>query len=315
MKQIAEFLKRHWDQKSPLLLACSGGTDSKTLLYVLHESRVNLHVAHVDHGWRAESVEEAEELKKEVQSLGYPFHTTRVPPSEKNREADARQKRLEFFRSLFDKFPFQALLLAHQAEDLAETVLKRILEGAYLSSIGGMQPISNLEKMPVWRPMLFVKKAEILSFLKEKKLNPFLDPTNSDPAYLRSRIREEIFPFLNRSFRKETVGNLVWFSERAYELKEYLERKTASIPRSEGPWGTALFLQGVERLEARYLLKKYARLSRHLLEKILDGVKEGGLKRKITPHILVDRGTVFLLSEGQASCNLLKIKEIEKNQT
>lgn len=310
MKQVAEFLKRHWDQKSPLLLACSGGTDSKALLYVLYESRVNLHVAHVDHGWRAKSAEEAEKLKKEVASLGYPFHSTRLVPSGKNREAAARQKRIEFFRSLFEKFPFQALLLAHQAEDLAETVLKRILEGAHLSSAGGMQSLSHLENLPVWRPMLSVKKAEILSFLKEKALTPFLDPTNSDPAYLRSRLREEIFPFLSRSFGKETVGNLVCFSERAYELKEYLERKTASIPRSQGPWGTALFLQGVERLEARYLLKKYVRLSRPVLEKILDWVKEGRPKRKISTHIFVDRGTVLLLSSEQ---NSLETREIEKN--
>ena len=298
--QIKTFLKRHWDRESPLLLGCSGGTDSKALLYALFEADVTaLHVAHVDHGWREESAQEALELKREVEELGYRFHSARLVPSTKNREAQAREGRMAFFHSLFRQLPFQALLLAHQAEDLAETSLKRILEGAHFSFSGGMQPISKQGDLPIWRPLLFTRKSEILTFLEKKKLTPFLDPTNSDPAYLRTRMRGEIFPFLNRSFGKETTENLILFSKRSYELKEYLDRKITPIPSLSGPWGTILFLSNVERIEARHLLQKHLLLSRPLLETLLDWIETEKPNQQLTPQILADRAAVFLLSKKE----------------
>lgn len=286
------FLHRHWDKKSPILLGYSGGPDSKALLYALYGAGIRPHVAHVDHGWRKESGEEAKKLKREIERLGLVFHTTRL--SRKNSEEAARQARLEFFASLCNKEGCQAVLLAHQADDLAETVLKRILEGAHFTSSGGMQPISHWEDLAIWRPFLSVKKSELFSFLERKKLQPLFDPSCND---LRSKMRKEIFPVINHCFGKETVRNLVCFSERAYELKNYMERKCAQLPKLQGPWGTALFLKGTERVESRYLLHKF--LPRGPLEKALDWIQEGKPNRKISPSIFIDRGTVFLLSSAE----------------
>src|SRR5579862_4351474 len=124
MFRLSEFLAKHWDGVSPLLLGYSGGPDSKALLYALLEAgcRSSLHLAHVDHGWRSESGEEAAELEKEARGLGLPFHMTRLNLAA-NKEAASREARLKFFQALFAKIPFQALLLAHQAGDAAETAL------------------------------------------------------------------------------------------------------------------------------------------------------------------------------------------------
>lgn len=142
-----EFLFVHWDRKKPLLLGYSGGPDSKALLYALLECDARPHLAHVDHGWREESRAEAEECRAEAIKLGLPFHTIRLDIPKK--EDAARIARFSFFQSLYRTGPFQALLLAHQADDLAETVLKRTLEGAHLAFLGGMEAASRQFGMAV----------------------------------------------------------------------------------------------------------------------------------------------------------------------
>ncbi len=295
-----QFLNVHWDRKSSLLLGYSGGPDSKALLYALLENDVKPSLAHVDHGWREESADEAEVLRKEAAKLGCPFYTIRLNLPKK--EDVARNARFTFFASQIPSH--QALLLAHQADDLAETVLKRILEGAHLPHLSGMQEVSEQYGMPIWRPFLKVRRSEILEFLNDRSLEPMLDPSNVDPAYLRSRMRLEIFPFLNETFGKQTTENLVLLSERALELKSYLDRKVASVKVQRGPWGTFVDLEGLERLERRHLLQNLARqesyvLGRELLETLLNWVEQNLEKKHLivkTKKIIVDKGRVFFFS-------------------
>jgi len=308
LKDVGEFLTSHWDGHRPLLLGYSGGSDSKALLYALLEAGCKrLHLAHIDHAWRPESEREASELQQEAKSLRLPFHTIRLTlPPNANKEAASREARLAFFRSLFEAYPFQALLLAHHAGDAAETALKRVLEGAHLPFLGGMEPIGHLHGMNIWRPLFSVAKEEISAFLEFKNLKPLIDPTNSDPAYLRARMRSEILPSLARLFGKEISDNLLLLSQRAAELKAYLETKTAIHAPRRGPWGLFGHVGNLERMEARYLLQKWMdiekiRLPRTLLEAVLDAARSNLPNRRIAPRIFVDRGHVFFLSIAQPS--------------
>lgn len=307
LKCVAKFLTANWDRKSPLLLGYSGGPDSKALLYAILEAGCQtLHLAHVDHGWRPESAEEALKLEEEAKILGLAFHSIRLNPSEKNKEAVSREARFSFFKSLFDIYPFQALLLAHQAGDAAETALKRILEGAHLPFLGGMGPLGKLHGMPIWRPLFFTKKDEILAFLEKKNLRPLSDSTNLDPVFLRARMRIEILPLLAKSFGKEISDNLLLIAERSSELKVYLEKKTESYAPQRGPWGLFGHLRNFERLEARFFLQKWAdiekiHLTRTLLENTLDALESNRPNRRITPRVIVDRGVVFFLSAAPPS--------------
>ncbi|MBU6446343.1 MAG: tRNA lysidine(34) synthetase TilS, partial [Verrucomicrobia bacterium] len=221
------FLSVHWDRAKPLLLGYSGGPDSKALLYALLEEGIQPHIAHVDHGWREESRAEALAIEKEASQLGCPFFTCRLTPKERS-EDEARKERFAFFARLAPAYA--ALLLAHQADDLAETVLKRVLEGAHLSRLGGMREVDAQFGMTIWRPFLSLTRPEILDYLQSKELCPFEDASNQDPAYLRARMRTSLFPYLNAQFGKETRRNLCLLSTRAHELKDYLDRKVAPIP-------------------------------------------------------------------------------------
>ncbi len=298
-----EFLNVHWDRKKPLLLGYSGGPDSKALLYALLECGMIPHLAHIDHGWRKESADEAQALREEAERLGCPFFSVRFELHEK-KEDEARKARFSFFSSLFPGY--EALLLAHQADDLAETVLKRVLEGASLSNLGGMKPVSCQYGMRIWRPFLSVRREAILQFLKERSLNPVLDPSNSDPVYLRSRMRQEIFPFLNEKFGKASTENLSLLSERALELKEYLDRKTANVSIQKGPWGVLADLSHLERIEQRHVLQNIARdeslvLSRDVLEILLNWVELGQKTKHLivkTKKIVVDGKRVWFFSKS-----------------
>lgn len=283
----------------------SGGPDSKVLLYSLLECGVIPHIAHVDHGWRESSREEAHALKEEALTLGCPFFSTRIDV-EKTEDA-AREARLSYFASFKDQY--EAVILAHTRNDLAETVLKRILEGAHLANLGGMQPVSKHGSMNIWRPLLPLSRSEILAYLSSRSLTAFEDPSNKDQTYLRARMRKEIFPLLNHWFGKETSKNLALLSERSYELKQYLDRKTKSVPKQKGPWGTIFDLSNLEPLEIRHQLQKIARSESLVFSRsVLDTLANWVLEFKKSKHlqvkqkkIFVDNQRVWVFFEGPTS--------------
>lgn len=300
LQTLKRFLSKRWDRKSPLLLGYSGGPDSKALLFALLDAGLGsyLHLAHVDHSWREQSKEEALRLREEAERLSLPFYLKKIPAQG---EAASREERLSFFRSLFEKIPFQALLLAHHANDGAETTLKRVLEGAHLCYLSGMDPCSKIHGMAVWRPFLFEPRQRIIRYLEKKQIGSFVDPSNCDPAYLRARMRLEILPQLQSAFGKNIGENLSLLGARARELREYLGRRTANIEEVKGPFGSYIDLRGMERIEARYLLQGRAKLSRSSLERALDGLKMLQCIQ-IAEGIFIDRGFLFFLSKNPPRC-------------
>lgn len=296
--QVREFLHQRWDQKSPLFLGYSGGPDSRVLLDILLEAGVNPHLAHVDHGWREESAREAKELQREAEALGLVFHTIRLEPN--SSEAVCREKRLEFFLELWEKYSFQALFLGHQADDAAETSLKRVLEGAHLVYLGGMRTVSEWKGMPIWRPLLEVSRREIIAYVEQKKLKVISDQTNFNPAYLRARMRLEILPSLASSFGKEIGGNLALLGRRAFELKDYLDRKTdeAFSGLKKESWGWVLPCLSTEPVEVRHLLQRLKiPFTRDVLEGLVDALVRKAPNRRFNKVFLADRGSFFYFKQ------------------
>ena len=150
LQVVKEFLKVHYREGFPLLVGFSGGPDSLALLHLLMECRrffaLELHVAHVDHGWREASGREAEGLQRAVGSWGLKFYVRRlegIPAT----EVAARESRLRFFGELYKELGCQAVVLGHQGDDQVETVLKRILEGATLPALGGIKGVAEVQNL------------------------------------------------------------------------------------------------------------------------------------------------------------------------
>ena len=233
-EKVFQFFDKEIDPARPLLLGISGGPDSVCLLHLLlkysKKTRLDLHLAHVDHGWRRESADECQAIEVLAASLDLPIHTTRLAPKEYtgNLEAESRDDRLEFFTQVACETRAQGILLGHQLDDQLETVFKRFLEGVLLPYLSGMRPRTQIGSLTMFRPLLSIPKKEVLKWLSAQKISYLEDPTNKDTKFLRAKMREEIFPFLRTSFGKEFQQNVCRIAEDAQEMRAYFDEKVAS---------------------------------------------------------------------------------------
>lgn len=223
-----QFLKKFY-RGGPLLLALSGGPDSMALFYLFLNAQIPFSVAHVNHGWRAESQEEADKLEKLCQEKQIPFQYKILTLSGPNLEDRCRNERLAFFRSCLTP-DMEGVALGHQADDWAETILKRIFEGARLTKLAGMKPLSQYEGMTLLRPLLKVRKRDIIEWLTAQEVWFFTDPTNADPRFLRSRLRHRILPFLQQEFGKSLDTSLIRLAEASLELDADLQQRLCAYP-------------------------------------------------------------------------------------
>jgi tRNA(Ile)-lysidine synthase len=325
IKSLKSFFKKNFKNNRPILLGYSGGYDSKALLFLLLKMKelipFELHLAHVDHGWRSESFEQARMLQKEALDQNLCFHLKTLPKiNGSNLEEKCRHLRFSFFQELFLKYSYQALILAHQRDDVSETVLKRILEGADLFSIKAMEEVSSHNDMVIWRPLLAFSKKDLMEVLQKNKLEAIDDRTNYDPKYQRSKMRTEIIPDLSKKFGKEVSYNLYLASQRSLEMNQYLMKKTNEFfnKKVEGPFGLFLdfsaFLH-LEEIEKRFLLKRLGTylnldLSRSTIERILTFLATSfSLSIKGCKIITYKNKLFFLKQAFSLNINALPLKE------
>lgn len=304
-KIVADFIQQR--ATGSLLLAVSGGPDSLVLLDIFLQLKHSFHVAHVDHQWRAESKQEAENLRRFVEGQGIPFHLKTLDPtsSKGNLENHCREQRRQFFRELSAEHGFQAVLMGHHSNDQAETVLKRCLEGASLSKLSAMAEVSEEAGLTIWRPLLGVPKENLQAYCEEQALTVINDPSNANLKYLRSRQRQQILPYLRETFGKNVHKSLLHIASEAAELQEYLRERIAAFPRKtvSGPIGSYLDLSAScpeAALEIKALLKEVfsdLKLSKPQWNQVVQALQDGhGNKRFLCAgqEVVVDRKRLFL---------------------
>jgi len=183
-----------------VIVAVSGGPDSMALLHVLWELRdrlgLTLEVAGVDHGLRPAAAEELGLVRARAEALGLPFVGLAVDVSRHRRGAGlqdaARRARLGALTALAAEHGARRVALGHQADDQAETVLFRIVRG---TGLAGLQGIPYLRE-PFVRPLLDLRRAEILRYLRRRSIPFVQDPSNADLRFARARIRHRHLPAL-----------------------------------------------------------------------------------------------------------------------
>ena len=312
IKDLEAFFQRHHISDRPLLLGYSGGVDSTALFYLLRTLGLNVHALHIDHRWRESSLEEALLLQRQTEALNVPFYletiTTIDPQLEGNLEEKYRMERRKIFKNVYDKIGAHALLLAHQKEDQAETIFKRIFEGASLSNLTGLKECSFIEGMKILRPMLSYSKKQLYELVEKEALFFIEDETNYQPKYLRARQRISIFPAIEKSFGKNAVDNLCRFGKTVHRYEEYMEKKMEKYQEKlvKGPLGVYLDLSLIchfEKLELEFFIRKICRqyqetISYEALEILLDKIEHNVSNKKIklnSLEIIVDRGCIFFV--------------------
>ena len=196
------------DQRLPLLAGVSGGPDSLCMLDALHQLGYPLVVAHLDHGLRPESAQEAERLRQLAEKLGLPFVLERADVqgyADQNglsTEEAARELRYRFLFAEASRRQAQAVAVGHTADDQVETVLMHLLRGSGLAGLRGMSyrslPNPWSASLPLVRPLLGSWREEILEYLVQRGLQPTQDLSNLDVRYYRNRLRHELVPELEK---------------------------------------------------------------------------------------------------------------------
>ena len=202
-----------------IVVGVSGGPDSLCLLDILASlsprHRLALHVAHLNHALRPEAGEEADIVREQSKNRGLPFHLATLDADywadrAKSVEESARNARYEFLANVAGTVGAGSIAVAHTQDDQAETVLMHFLRGSGLAGLAGMEPkrvirpelyaeqASEPQQQPISlvRPLLDVTRADVMTYCAANGLEPRLDPSNSDPAYFRNRLRHELLPEL-----------------------------------------------------------------------------------------------------------------------
>ena len=191
-----------------VLAAVSGGADSVALLHLLvHDLPLEgkLAVAHVNHGLRgADSDADAEFVRAlaEEYNLRYFEHCIRTKLT--MCENSARNLRYEFLTQQAEQIGFRYLATAHTADDQTETVLHRILRGTGLAGLCGMASSRSMTPaVTLLRPLLSVRRKQLLIYLESISKNFRLDKTNTENQFTRNRIRNRLLPMLRKEFNPQ----------------------------------------------------------------------------------------------------------------
>ena len=235
-----DYLKQH-DLVQPgaiLVIGVSGGLDSIVLLDLLSRIsdtwKLRLNVGHVHHGLRGRDADHDEAFVRDVcRRNGLTFYSLRCDVKTYAKqfsysiEESARNLRLDFLESLLDRLGGDALVLAHHADDRAETILMHLIRGSGVRGLAGIRP----RRDRIIHPLLFATRRELASYADERGLIHVYDKSNRSSRYLRNRIRGNVIPAMKQAFEKDVIrgiGRSGDFFEEAHRVVEALATSALS---------------------------------------------------------------------------------------
>jgi tRNA(Ile)-lysidine synthase len=236
-----------------VLVAVSGGADSVALLATLldlnAELNLDLQVVHVDHQLRPDSADDARFVEELGARLGVPVIVEGVDvPRGGSLEAAARSVRHAALEKLRRRRGAARIALGHTADDQAETLLMRILDGAGVRGLAAIPPVRG----PIIRPLIDARRQDIEAVLRRAGLTWVEDPTNRDERFRRNRIRHDVLPALAAAGAGDVVPALVRTAALAREAIAALDamaaRELVRLATFAADGGLTLPLSGLRSL-------------------------------------------------------------------
>lgn len=237
MNEVEQFLERNvlnWQQES-YVLAVSGGVDSMVLLEQFFQLQkkypIIITVVHIHHHLRQESDEEEvmvrEFCRKRNLSVEV-YHWEEGSSQNSGIEEKARQFRYEKLKESQQKHHASYVVVAHHADDQAETVLMKLTRGSTLEGIAGMKPMRPFGEGYLIRPFLTVDKKVLYEYASMHPILYSEDTTNQSVAYTRNRFRQEMIPL----FKKENPK----FNQKIQEFTKTLQEQQELIGTITYQW-------------------------------------------------------------------------------
>jgi len=213
-------------------MGVSGGADSVALLLLLcRRPDLSLEVVHLNHETRGPDSDADAAF---VDSLALRMGLSRVigrwsetepmlAEAPKNPSARFREGRMALFRHVVEKDGLQGVILAHQADDVAETVLHRLLRGSGAVGLGGITERSRVGGLLVLRPLVRVRRAALRAWLAARGQAWRDDTSNESDQYLRNRLRRVL------ATREDLTAALLRLAEEAAAYRAWVRRHTPAV--------------------------------------------------------------------------------------
>ncbi|MGZ6366508.1 MAG: tRNA lysidine(34) synthetase TilS [Ktedonobacteraceae bacterium] len=275
-----------------IIVAVSGGADSLCLLHLLnqlcgpgkHYPDVRLHAAHLNHKLRGEASDrDAAAVVSIVESWRLPCTSGEVDVAELARverrslEDAARSARYRFLREVAQGKP---IAVAHHADDQVETLLLHFLRGSGIQGMVGMLP----RQQDIIRPLLEVRHAQTVAYCQEHGIEPLEDLSNSDPRFLRNRIRHELVPLLeslNPGFDSTLLRNAGVIGVDVEWLEAQIDTCWSKVVSSEQEDRITLSREALSSLPLS--------LQRHLLRRVTAHLCDGQSPLEIRHYMLIEQ--------------------------
>lgn len=230
---LRSFLAQKAEAGDKVVLGVSGGADSLAMACAAAEIADELAMEFVpvivDHQLQSGSGDVARRAVEQCQSLGLSASRIRtvdvVLGSGDGLEAAARDARYAALHAVAAEVGARGIAVAHTMEDQAETVLLRLARGSGSRAIAAMQPVTG----EIWRPLLRLDRQTLRLALTHFGLEAYEDAHNTDPRFLRSRVRHELMPLLREVLGHDIEAGLAKTADLVGEDADALDASAANI--------------------------------------------------------------------------------------
>lgn len=306
---IVRFLESHnIPRNSGFILAVSGGADSIALLHAFKYLNLRILVLHCNFSLRGKESDMDEQfVKRFCDSYGInhsvrKFNTKAYAREKKlSIEMAARELRYNWFREMEKKKKMDYIVVAHHADDVAETLLINLCRGTGIKGLTGIKPVNG----DILRPLLECSRADILRYIEFHRLGFRTDSTNSSPDYIRNKIRHQVIPVLkeiNPSFLDTITENCTALKETElifnYGIRQ-LQGKILELKKDETLIDIAKTLSSPAPYTFLYETLKPFGFNRAQVRNILDSHSSTpGKQFRAGQHTLVKDRTCWRLYES-----------------
>ena len=240
-RKVLAYIKqnRMIGKKDMVLAGVSGGSDSMAMLHILKELQkkldFTLRVVHVHHGIRGKEADRDRSFvenicrKWQIPCTVYCYDVPGLSREWKlGEEETGRIVRKEAFQREAAVCGMKIkIALAHNQEDLAETMLHNLCRGTGLRGLCTMRPADG----EIIRPILCLSREKIAGYLKQKKIPHIQDSTNLSDEYTRNRIRHHILPMLEQQVNGKAAAHMAETAARISQAEEYLTQQSCQVLR------------------------------------------------------------------------------------
>ena len=315
--RIEDFISRNHllEKDGKYLVALSGGADSVTLLWVLHELGYQIEACHCNFQLRgAESDRDEQFCVQLCEQLGIPLHRihfdTRLYAEvhKESIELAARNLRYLYFAQLKKDVEADGICVAHHQDDTVETVLINLIRGAGIQGLTGI----SAKNGDILRPLLCVDRKEILAYLEEKGQDYVTDSTNLVDDVVRNKIRLNIIPML-KEINPAASKNIAQAAHHLEEANKMLSSIAICGEKSEDGTIRVAVLEIESAASAEYAL--YSSLSPYgfrgkAITEILASLHSTGKTWTSETHqLVIDRDCILIREKKTEAFQGMKIPE------